>query len=367
MKVLITVPRLALPGGVANYYKSLRPFLDADKVYFEVGSTPAQKGVWAGIGRLIADYRNFDQLLRANSFDLVHINPSLVWGSVIRDGVLLLIARRHGCKVLVFFRGWETSCETSIRRYFLSLFRRTYGGADAFVVLGEEFRQALITMGINAPIYRSTTVANNAIFATMTSSETSRPHDGESASEEKPFTILFLSRLAKGKGLTEAIEAFAHLKAHRTNIALMIAGDGPERSNAEKLVRDRDLSGVRFIGHVDGAEKDLAFRTADAFFFPTFFGEGMPNSVLEAMAYGLPVVTRNVGGLRDFFESGVMGYCTDSGDPATFAGLLDRLIADPEMRHRFGEYNRQYALTHFAAPAVSKKLQEIYAQVVESH
>jgi glycosyltransferase involved in cell wall biosynthesis len=366
MRVLIAVPRLALPGGVASYYKSLRPFLDADKVYIEIGNTPEQHHAWGTIGRMMADYRKFARALRTNSFDLVHINPSLGWRSVIRDGVLLLLAKWHRHKVLVFFHGWDPGVEALIRRRFLRLFRCVYGRADGFVVLGDAFRQALVAMGMTAPIHRATTVASIPVSADCTSRAPSLPGDQEPAAEAKPFTILFLSRLDQGKGLVEAIEAFALLKRHMEHVALVVAGDGPERSGAEGLVRDRGIRGVRFVGHVDGAEKDLAFRSADAFLFPSSYGEGMPIAVLEAMAYGLPIVTRPVGGLRDFFETGVMGYSTDSSDPVSFAGLLDRLITDSALRHRIGQHNREYARSHFAAPIVARKLLDIYAQVADA-
>ncbi len=77
---------------------------------------------------------------------------------------------------------------------------------------------------------------------------------------------------------------------------------------------------MRFLGHVSGAAKTQAFRAADIYLF-TSLAEGMPNSVLEAMAFGLPIVTRPVGGIRDFFEDGRMGYATDSLDSGDYTEL----------------------------------------------
>lgn len=351
-----------MPGGVANYYRTLRNHLDADKVYLEIGSAPDETGSWKTSRRMVADYWRFHQTLRSHSFDLVHINPSLGWRSVIRDGLLLLIARWHGQKVLVFFRGWTPSCEALIKQRFLWLFRSVYGQAAGFIVLGKIFQDALIAMGINRPIYRATTVADSAIF----SGHGSEDADPENNQERTTCTILFLSRLDKGKGLAEAIEAFAQLKHGGADVALVIAGDGSERQNAEKLVREQQLTDIRFTGYIDGAEKDRIFRTADIFFFPTFFGEGMPNAVLEAMAYGLPIVTRPVGGIPDFFEEGRMGCVTDSHDPADFAAALARLIGNPELRRCIGTYNREYAAEHFSTSQVAKCLMAIYNQVVSS-
>ncbi len=224
MKVLITVPRLDMPGGVANYYRTLRDYLDADKEYFEIGRVPGEAGRWQELRRLVSDYRRFHRRLADGNFDLVHLNPSLVWRSVIRDGLLLLISKLRGCRVLAFFHGWESSCETAIRRRFLWLFRLVYGQADGLVVLGEIFRKSLVEMQITAPIFRTTTVANEV--ATGNGKLTAGIHqsDAASASNPKPFTILFLSRLDKGKGLGEAIEAFALMRHRMANTEMVVAG-----------------------------------------------------------------------------------------------------------------------------------------------
>jgi glycosyltransferase involved in cell wall biosynthesis len=359
MRVLITVPRLSNPGGVANYYKTLRPLLGPEKIYLEVGMRPAKRGVVAALSRLIADNWRFHRELGSHTFDAVHINPSLGWRSVIRDGILLLIAKAHRRPVLVFFRGWDSECEAAIRRRCAWLFRSVYGRADVIVVLAEAFRETLRELGVTAPILIETTVVGDALFdfqagATPAVSDDSRLCE-----------ILYLSRLDRDKGLVEAIESVACLVARFPQVRLRIAGDGPERAAAEALVKKMDLGQVSFLGYLEGEAKVRELVRADIFLFPTAFGEGMPNAVLEAMASGLPVVTRSVGGLRDFFEDGRMGFITESRDPRVFAELLSSLIRDPALRQSMGQYNRDFARKRFAASEVAKRLLAIYAQMGE--
>jgi glycosyltransferase involved in cell wall biosynthesis len=165
-----------------------------------------------------------------------------------------------------------------------------------------------------------------------------------------------------GKGLPEAIDAFATLQRLCPDVSLTVAGDGPEREAAEEDVLRRGLSSVTFLGHVAGDAKRRAFAEADIYLFMSL-SEGMPNSVLEAMALGLPIVTRLVGGIRDFFEDGRMGFATDSPNPADYAELLAGLLRAPELRERMGQYNREFARRRFAAPVVAARLLAIYAQV----
>jgi glycosyltransferase involved in cell wall biosynthesis len=91
----------------------------------------------------------------------------------------------------------------------------------------------------------------------------------------------------------------------------------------------------------------------------------MPNSVLEAMAHGLPVVTSAVGGIADFFEDGRMGFSTRTVEPTVLAGLIERLIADPGLAARMGQNNRIHAERCFAAPKVAQRLVAIYSRVID--
>jgi len=340
-----------MPGGVSNYYRTLRSHLDPDKVYLEIGAVPGESGRVRRLLRILGDVVRFHRALAARDFDLVHINPSIDVFSVVRDGIFLLVARLHGTDVLVFYRGWMPVADTLVRERFPRLFRWVYGRARASIVLAAEFRRALLDLGVREPIFIETTVVGDDAFA-ATEASPRNPLPGS-------LRILFLSRLDTGKGLPEALDAYALLRATVPGATLDIAGDGPERAWAEREVARRGIAGVRFLGHVGGADKRAAFGAADAYLF-TSLAEGMPNSVLEAMAHGLPVVTRPVGGVRDFFVDGTMGYAVDSTDPAEFARRLAQLAADPALRAAMGRHNRDYARSRFAASVVAARLLAIY-------
>lgn len=96
------------------------------------------------------------------------------------------------------------------------------------------------------------------------------------------------------------------------------------------------------------------------YILPTYHGEGMPHSLLEAMGFGLPVITRPVGGVIDFFEHGKMGYITESKDPAVLAELIENLIEDAELRREMAIYNFKYAQQRFLSSEVVKRLERIY-------
>jgi hypothetical protein len=100
MKVLITVPRLHLQGGVASYFNTLRGGLGNDTTYFEIGRTSNETGMLSVLKRLCLDSLRFSKELTRGSYQLVHINPSLLSGAFFRDSSLLLLARLHRTPVM---------------------------------------------------------------------------------------------------------------------------------------------------------------------------------------------------------------------------------------------------------------------------
>jgi glycosyltransferase involved in cell wall biosynthesis len=358
MSVLVTTPDLGETGGVAMYYAVLREYLGAD-VHFCIVGTRAGRETTLGKGvRLLRDYGRFYRAAKSGRYDLIHLNPSLGPKALLRDGLSLLLAKSLGRRVLVFLHGWDPACEAVIRRRFLPLFRRVYFRADAFIVLASQFRSALREFGCTKPIYLETMVVPDEIF----SYAAGRPAPPVPRDR---LNILFLSRLEKAKGIYEALEAWRILKKRYPALVMTVAGDGSERESAQRYVRSQNLKDVVFVGWVRAQSKLEAFANADLYLFPSHH-EGMPQSVLEAMACGLPVVTRAVGGVRDFFEDGKMGFLTESEDPSVYAQLMGRLVLDTGRRQAIAHYNRLFARQHFAASAAAARLARIYQKTINS-
>ncbi len=92
----------------------------------------------------------------------------------------------------------------------------------------------------------------------------------------------------------------------------------------------------------------------------------MPTSVLEAMAFGLPVITRPVGGLKDFFINGEHGFMTESKDPEIIAGLIEKIIPDKGLWKRISINVHEYAKERFMASMVAKRLEDIYIATIKN-
>jgi glycosyltransferase involved in cell wall biosynthesis len=241
-------------------------------------------------------------------------------------------------------------------------FNFTYGRADSFIVLGSEFKSKLRSWGVNKPVQLLTTVVNESLMENF-----SMDHKINRIKNSETTKILFLSRLEKEKGIFETIDAARLLAEQNHNIIFSIAGNGSVIDQVEARIADLGLNNVLMLGYVKGKEKIRAFTENDIYCFPTYYGEGMPTSVLEAMAFGMPVITRPIGGIKDFFKNPRMGYLCESVEPCEIAKAVTTMISDKKMICDMGFNNYRYAKKHFMASKVAKKLFNIYVNTYNDY
>jgi len=145
--------------------------------------------------------------------------------------------------------------------------------------------------------------------------------------------------------------------------SLDIAGDGPARSEVAALMAPFGPR-VRFLGALDPATLQAAYRAASVFFWPGV-NEAYGMVYLEAQAAGLPALAQDRPGVRDLLHSGP-GVPVDAG-PAGLAAALDQLLSDPELRRRRGAKARQAVAAHHLLPAAQKTLATALTDIWQVH
>lgn len=159
------------------------------------------------------------------------------------------------------------------------------------------------------------------------------------------FTVLCASRLSHRKGFRYAVEAFAQVvKRHPEARLFMAGGEGDAEQDLRQQVADLGISGqTTFFGYIPNSEFPKYYRAADVFVFPSL-NEGMSNSMLEAMASGLPVIMTPTGGADELIEDGGNGFIVPFRESAPIAQRLEDLASDPELRRRLGAKSRERAI-----------------------
>ncbi len=361
MKVLILHTDFRDPGGVASYYTKLRDRFKVSVDHFIVGRRPDEKGLVAKIYRMVSDYSRFVLALKKSQYEIIHINPSLDFKAFVRDGVFLLLARFLGKKTIVFFRGWQKSFETTIKRNRLWLFKLLYGGADVFIVLSEEFKKTLKAWGCTQPIHREVTIVDDGAINGFDIREALLER-----LQSDSWRVLFLSRIVRTKGVYETIEAVSILQSKYPNIELVVAGDGEELEDVKSFAGNDSISNVTFTGYVTGEKKKQLLENAHIMCYPTYYGEGMPNTIIESMAFGLPIITRPVGGVKDFFKNEEHGFASTSKKPQVIADSIEKLLLNQELYSTISLNNYHYAQSNFLASDAALRLERIYESLLRN-
>lgn len=178
--------------------------------------------------------------------------------------------------------------------------------------------------------------------------------------DEQVVRIVSVGRLAEPKDFLTLVSAAALLDATRSRIDVL--GDGPDRAIIEHEIDRLGLAGVvDLVGEVDDVQRRLA--QADVFVLSSR-SEGLPISVLEAMAAGLPVVATDVGGLGEMVEEGGSGFLVPPGDPPALAARLSAFIDDSELRASFGSRGRTLATERFSLEENRRRHLDLYGRLV---
>lgn len=172
--------------------------------------------------------------------------------------------------------------------------------------------------------------------------------------------ILCAGRLSKEKGQIDMVGAILHLRKLRPGLAvrLMIIGDGPEHERISQAIQSAGLeNSIVFTGHL----KDLTpyYEAADVVAIPSL-SEGSPNVLLEAMAFGVPVVATEVGGIPEIVTHGESALLVPAQDPGAMAAAIERLISDPGTASTLARQARQKVETEYSPETRAKDLISIY-------
>jgi len=266
-----------------------------------------------------------------------------------RKATLATICRVFGVKTILhlhggrFMRFYGEESGNFVKRCITHVFDR----ADHIIVLSPQWKQDISAFTSN----QNVTVIYNAVRVP----ESSRRPDPEPR-------IAFLGRLGRNKGIYDLLQALQRVKTVIPACKLDAAGDG-ELQKARKYADDLGLGeSVSIPGWVDSRDRERLLGEAALFVLPSY-AEGLPMSLLEAMATGLPVVTTNVGGIPDVVSDGTEGILIEPGDVPALADAIIRILADPEFGHCLGKRARERIISQFSIDDATGKLEALYSNL----
>ena len=173
----------------------------------------------------------------------------------------------------------------------------------------------------------------------------------------------FTGRLVEGKGIDVLLNAWGKVVFNFKNVCLLILGEGPFESRLKERCQGLGIEkNVKFLGLVNNVRKHLAM--SDIFVFPSFH-EGFPNSVLEAMACGLPVIATRIGGIVDVIKDEENGLLVEPGNANQLADALKKLISDPEYASVLGKNALKTVRENYDINVIANRYVELYERLIK--
>ncbi|MBY0337525.1 MAG: glycosyltransferase family 4 protein [Acetobacteraceae bacterium] len=294
-----------------------------------------------------------DSILTAHAetpFDILHAQYGYPNGWAV-----LLAARRIGVPTVVSIQGgdghWVGSCCETHRRAMVEVISH----ANAVLIGCESFAQEVVNR-LHVPRDRFTLVPGAVDTERFTPGPGWQPGQAEA-----PPRLLYHGRVDRRKGALDLLEALALLRERGVAFRTTCSGIGPDLDAARTQAGALGLD-VRFTGYADYEAAPRAYHGQDIFASPTH-AEGFSNTILEAMASGLPIASCRAVGVMDCLRDGENGLLSDPGDVEGLARNLHALATDAALRQRLATAALEEVRRVYSWPAVARRIMDVYAAV----
>lgn len=377
-RIAHVITRLELGGAQQN---TLYCTAHHDRTRFEAGLIAGAGGILDDEARRIADARvdlvpwlehpvspaadllavvRLRRLFRSARVDLVHTHSS-------KAGILgRLAARLAGVPAIVHtVHGWSfnDTQAAAIRASYVRLERLAARWTRRLVVVAAGDREKGLAHGIGRPeLY---TLVRSGIDLT----EFERPRASRDEVRRRlglgpdHLVVGTVACLKPQKAPLDFVRAAAAAHARDPRLRFLVAGDGELREAMERLVAERGLSGImQFLGWRQDVPELL--QAMDVFLLTSLF-EGLPRSVLQAMAAGVPVVATAVDGTPEVVRDGATGLLVPPGQPERAAERVLEMIASPDLRARCIAGARRVLTSEFDIRHMVRDLDRLYLELLE--
>lgn len=307
------------------------------------------KGKWLPwLKALPVLFRSIQEEKRKNYNVIVysHVGDGI---SFFRETCVLWLAKFAGAKTILQVHSPKVDgyLEYPLKRFLLKI---ALIPADTICVLTDWWKNRLTESGIKGNICVIPNPLPDDLLEIAEQAKNKK--DGD---VRENINILSMARLVPGKGVDIMISAMSHLPE---NVFLTIAGDGEQRKELEKLSSDLGVAKrINFAGWVSGNKKKDLLKMADIFCLPSTY-DAFPMSMVEAMAYGIPVVAVRWGGIPDMVSDGYSGFLAKRAQPDEISDAVKKLL-DDDVRYKTGKQAKNWVIEISHPEYVAKKMRHV--------
>lgn len=348
-KVLVVGSSLADKGGIVTVMKNINDSSISKEFTMDMVATYITGSALKRVSIFVSGFFRFLLKLLTNRPDVLHIHMSYK-GSFYRKSLFVLVAKTFSIPVIVHvhgssFKDFYAGLSEGQKKYCRFILNK----CDKLVVLSKEWYQyfsSLVPNGKVQVLYNGVTKSNFTL----------------QKKNNVPPIALFMGRLGKRKGTYDLIEAIKLLKENGIKGKFLLAGDG-EIEEVNKLIDTYQLHEyVETLGWINGDQKKSLLKTSDLLVLPSY-NEGLPMAILEAMDYGLPIVSTPVGGIPEVIKDDENGYLVKPGDVPQLAARLTDLLVNRELRYEMGHNNQRLIAEKYDLDVLLKDLSLLYKKL----
>jgi len=284
---------------------------------------------------------------------LKKINPEIIHSQGIQMAVPCFLAKKFLKKsYVVYCQGFDIYLPWKFKRLISNSILKN---AKVVIALTENMRSKV------QEIYnREVFIIPNGIEPKRFGNLSKEAMRNKLGTKKEEKNILFVGTLKSVKGVKYLIEAVGIVKEKVPEIKLLLVGDGGERKNLEKLVEELNLENyVTFIGKIPNEEVPKYMMISDVFVLPSL-SEGLPITILEAMASGLPIVATKVGGLPEIVRERENGFLVEPKNSKEIAEKVLYLLSNDKIRNSISLNNKEKA-KNYSWDSIVDKLTKVYS------
>jgi len=344
-KILYISPSIHVKGGISSVIKG---FLGSDlaknhAIYLVASHVDGHK--WVKVVRAVVGLLETCFYLLIKGVDIVHIHG----GDVIsfkRKFYYVKIAKLFTCKIIYHHHGADFMNQyISLSEKWKNRVKSTFERVDCLICLSESWRKSIQRIAPGGTIE----VIPNCIELPDNLGKKANTH----------VRLTFLGLIGDRKGVFDLIRVVKRLIEDGHRIRLTIGGNGEAKRLLGEIKELEIENAVKYCGWIGHKERDLILRETDIFVLPSY-AEGMPMSILEAMAYSVPVVSTFVGGIPELVIDGETGCLFKSGDLDEMCRKIAYLIQDENLRKKMGQKGRELIRTNHNIQHATQKVSAIY-------
>ena len=278
--------------------------------------------------------------------DLVHIHSGDI-NSFKRKLCFVKLAFLFSCKIVYHHHGGGFMDQyQALSKKWKKRVKYNFEKVDLLICLSNSWKANIQQIAPNATIE----VIPNGISLPILASKKNDTHI---------IRLTFLGLIVDRKGIFDLVKVIKRLINDGNKVQLTIGGNG-ETTRLLNLIKKYNITKrVKYSGYIQAKKKDCLLRHTDIFVLPSY-AEAMPMSILEAMAYAVPVVSTYVGGIPELVIDGETGYLIDPGDLDALYEKISLLIQSKDIRRDFGNKGRLLIENKYNIDIISQKLSEIY-------